>query len=172
MEAQITRPDRFFFERAVELAREAEQNGNLPVGAVITLEGRIIAQGKNSAWSPAFNPNRHAEIEALRRVPQDLWSRSRDMTLYTTLEPCLMCMGAILLNSIGRVVYGAADSYGGASGVIGHMPAYFEEQVSRCEWTGPACPEVCDELFDRVMVLVERRRALRWRDELHTGPPR
>jgi tRNA(adenine34) deaminase len=86
------------------------------------------------------------------------------MTLYTTLEPCLMCMGAILLHRIGRVLYGAADPYGGASQVIEHMPTFFEEQMSDVKWLGPAYPEACDGLSERVMVLVEERRVLRFRE--------
>jgi len=153
----ISESDILFFRRAIQLALQAEKENNLPIGAVISLDGRIIAEGKNAIWFPAFNPNRHAEIEALRNVPQELWKHSRNMTLYTTLEPCLMCMGAILLHNIGRVVYGSSDHYGGASLVIGHMPTYFEEAVSRIEWIGPAYPEGCDRLFMRVMRLVEKK---------------
>ena len=153
----ISESDILFFRRAIQLALRAEKENNLPIGAVISLDGRIIAEGKNAIWFPAFNPNRHAEIEALRNVPQELWKHSRNMTLYTTLEPCLMCMGAILLHNIGRVVYGSSDHYGGASLVIGHMPTYFEEAVSRIEWIGPAYSEECDQLFVRVMRLVEKK---------------
>jgi tRNA(adenine34) deaminase len=150
--------DILFFRRAIRLALEAEKEGNLPIGAVIGLDGRIVAEGKNAIWFPEFNPNRHAEIEALRNVPQELWKYSRNMALYTTLEPCLMCTGAILLHHVGRVMYGSSDNYGGASLVIGHMPTYFEEEVSRIEWIGPADPEGCDKLYERVMILVEKRR--------------
>jgi len=153
----ISESDILFFRRAIQLALQAEKENNLPIGAVISLDGRIIAEGKNAIWFPAFNPNRHAEIEALRNVPQELWKHSGNMTLYTTLEPCLMCMGAILLHNIGRVVYGSSDHYGGASLVIGHMPTYFEEAVSRIEWIGPAYAEECDRLFVRVMRLVEKK---------------
>ena len=146
------------FQRAIRLALEAEAQDNLPIGAVISLEGRIIAEGKNAIWSPTFNPNRHAEIEALRSVPQPLWASSRRMTLYTTLEPCLMCIGAILLHHVGRVIFGSADYYGGAGLVLGHMPPYFEEEASRTEWLGPAHTEGCEPLFARVMQLVEERR--------------
>jgi tRNA(Arg) A34 adenosine deaminase TadA len=72
-----------------------------------------------------------------------------------------MCLGAILLHGIGRVVYGSSDHYGGASQVIGHLPAYFEERAASIEWIGPAYPEACDPLFEQVMALVEKRRALR-----------
>ena len=82
------------------------------------------------------------------------------MTLYTTLEPCVMCMGAILLHRIGRVLYGSDDPYGGATQVSGHMPTYFEEQLSRTAWLGPAYPKECDELYERAMILVERQRTL------------
>jgi tRNA(adenine34) deaminase len=81
-----------YLRRAVQLAKEAQSIGNLPIGAVITLDDRIIGAGKNSIWLPHNRPNRHAEIEALESVPNELWFRAANMTLYTTLEPCLMCM--------------------------------------------------------------------------------
>lgn len=156
----LTESDIRAFQRAIGLALDAEKQGNLPIGAVIALDGEIIAEGQNAIWVPAFNANRHAEIEALRQVPAHLWEQARRMTMYTTLEPCLMCAGAILLHGIGRVLYGSADWYGGAGPVFGHMPAYFEEQIARTEWLGPAYPEGCDPLFQRSMALVEKRRAV------------
>jgi tRNA(adenine34) deaminase len=147
--------DKNFFQHAIHLALEAEKQKNLPIGAVITLDGEIIAEGKNAIWYPQYNPNRHAEIEALRDVPQRYWKSFRNMTLYTTLEPCLMCTGAILLHRIGRVLYGSADGYGGASQIFDHIPTFFKEEVSKIEWIGPAYPEECDKLFQRVMKLVE-----------------
>lgn len=147
------------FERAIVLATEAEEQGNLPIGAVISLAGEIVAEGKNGIWSPKLSLTRHAEVEALRQVPEHLWEHKREMTLYTTLEPCLMCVGAILLHGIGRVLYGSADHYGGASQVFGRMPTYFEEQISKTEWLGPAYAKECDKLFARVMAVVEKRRA-------------
>ena len=134
------------FQRAIQLALDAEAQGNLSIGAVICQDGRIVAEGKNAIWSPTCNPNRTAEIEALRSVPQPLWKSSSDMTLYTTLEPCLMCTGAILLQNVGRVMYGFADYYGGASIVFGHTLPYFEEAASQVQWLGPAYPEACEPL--------------------------
>jgi tRNA(adenine34) deaminase len=146
------------FERSIELAHQAELEGNLPIGAVISLDGGIIGEGRNRIWTPAFNPNRHAEVEALRSVPQKFWARCREMTLYTTLEPCLMCLGAILLHRIGRVCYGSADGHGGGMQVVGHMSPYFENEAANVEWLGPAYPEKCDELFRRAIRLIEKRR--------------
>jgi tRNA(adenine34) deaminase len=150
--------DTVFFQRAIRLALEAERAGNLPIGCVITLDGEFIAEGKNAIWVPHYNPNRHAEIEALRNVPRELLHRSRSMTLYTTLEPCLMCAGAILLHHVGRVLYGAADHFGGASVVFGHMSTYFEEELVQTDWIGPAYAQGCDPLFDRAMSLVGKMR--------------
>ena len=144
--------------RAVQLAHEAGQMGNLPIGAVITLDGRIVAEGKNAIWAPRLAPNRHAEIEALEALHPDLRGQAGEMVLYTTLEPCLMCLGAILVYHIGRVVFGAYDFRGGASCVLGHMPPAFERIFEGVEWVGPALPQVCDELGKEVAALVKERQ--------------
>jgi tRNA(adenine34) deaminase len=150
---QLTELEISFFHRAIVLANEAERQNNLPIGAVITYEREIVAEGKNAIWSPTLSLTGHAEIEALRNVPEYLWSSSRKLTLYTTLEPCLMCLGAILLHQVGRVLYGSADGNGGANLVIGKMPTFFEEQINQTEWIDPAFSEECDQLYKRVMKL-------------------
>ena len=153
--------DTTYMRRAVQLAREAERRGNLPIGALICLDGEIIAEGMNSIWQPALGLTRHAEMEALRCVPEGLWSRAREMTLFTTLEPCLMCAGAILLHQIGRLVFGAADPYGGVGAALESLPPYFREQFSRVDWTGPALPAECDPLYARARELERARERLR-----------
>jgi tRNA(adenine34) deaminase len=150
---QISEFDVNCFQKAIGLALIAEEQKNLPIGAVISLEGKIIAEGKNAIWFPYFNQNRHAEIEALRNVPKELWEHAGDMTLYTTLEPCLMCMGAILLHGIGRVFFGSLDDFGGASIVAEYLPPYFEQQFSKIQWNGPAYPIKCDPLYARITAL-------------------
>ncbi len=147
-----------YLRQAIRLAQEAQQVGNLPIGAVISLNGKIVAEGKNSIWVPKLNRVRHAEIEALESVPPELWARASEMTLYTTLEPCLMCLGAILVHRIGRVVFGSSDSRGGASCVFGHMPPAFEKLAQTLEWVGPALPQECDELNEAVFAMLEERR--------------
>src|SRR5512143_1653195 len=106
-EAELMRTDRDFLQRAIDLALLAEGEGNLPVGVVIALDGKIVAEGRNAIWVPRFDSTRHAEVEAMRAMPDGLWPLAERMSLYTTLEPCLMCLGAILLHRIGRVVFGA-----------------------------------------------------------------
>ncbi|MCJ7733168.1 MAG: nucleoside deaminase [Anaerolineales bacterium] len=89
--------DRDFLRLAIELAYQAEKDGNLPVGSLITLDGEIVSEGPSRVYQPSFDLTRHAEMEAIRTLPSELWENPASLTIYTTLEPCLMCMGAILL---------------------------------------------------------------------------
>ena len=150
--------DKLFIHRAIELALLAEKDGNLPVGAVISLHGEVVAEGKNTIWVPKFDATRHAEIEALRAVPVDLWKSSAEMSLYTTLEPCLMCFGALLLHGIGRVVFGSSDKHGGASSVLHNLPPFFQDSFEDTQWTGPIMPNECDPLHERLLELEAARR--------------
>ena len=100
--------------RALELAREAQVAGEVPVGALITLNNEIIAEGWNRPIS-GRDPTAHAEIVAMREAARKLGSyRLLDTTLYVTLEPCVMCAGAIVHARVKQVVYGALDPRAGA----------------------------------------------------------
>jgi tRNA(adenine34) deaminase len=147
-----------FMHRAIELALLAEQEGNLPVGAVISFDGQVVAEGRSAVWVPKFDATRHAEIEALRAVLPDLWNSADEMSLYTTLEPCLMCFGSILLHGVGRVVFGSADNYGGANSVLSKLPPYFQERFESTQWLGPSMPSMCDPLHNRLMAMEQARR--------------
>ena len=138
-----------FMARAIELALHSERQGNLPVGAVITLDGEIIAEGHSAVLEPTYTPGHHAEVTALRKVDDRLWPRAREMTCYSTLEPCVMCAGTLLLHGIGRVVFGAYDTLGGAGCILDHLPPYYDEG-GVYDWEGPLMPERCDELYERV----------------------
>jgi len=147
-----------FMHRAIELALVAEREGNLPVGAVITLSGEVVAEGRSAIWVPKFDATRHAEMEALRAVPTDLWISSEEMSLYTTLEPCLKCFGSTLLHGVGRVVFGSSDSYGGAGSVLSHLPPFFQERIENTQWLGPFKAAKCDPLRERLLALEEARK--------------
>jgi tRNA(adenine34) deaminase len=134
--------------RAIELALEAEKIGNLPVGAVITLDGNIISEGSSSLLIPYFDPKGHAEMNALDKVDIALWKQSRDMTCYTTLEPCCMCFGRLLLSGIGRIVFGSVDTEGGSSCLLPNLPKFYS-RGNIPEMVGPVMPEACDPLFKR-----------------------
>ena len=108
--------DQAFMRRAIELARAAEMRGEVPVGAVLVLDGTLIAEGWNQPIL-SQDPTAHAEIEALRKAGTHLSNyRLPGTTLYVTLEPCVMCMGAISHARVKRVVFGATDPKRGAAG--------------------------------------------------------
>jgi tRNA(adenine34) deaminase len=146
-----------FLREAIHLAREAERLGNLPVGAVIVLDGQIVARGMNAIWKPIHDLTRHAEMEALRNLPPHLRERGSEMTLFTTLEPCLMCAGAILLNQIGYLIYGSADPYGGVGASLDSLPPYFRDQYAQIHWEGPALSSECDPLYKRLLKLEDQK---------------
>ncbi len=100
---------------ALEEARSAEAAGEVPVGAVVVLDGRVIGRGHNRVIA-ASDPTAHAEIVALRDAAQEAGNyRLAGAELYTTVEPCPMCCGAALNARVARVVYGAADPKAGAA---------------------------------------------------------
>ena len=95
--------------RALELARRAEEEGEVPIGALVVLDDAIIGEGWNRPIA-ASDPTAHAEVQALRRAAEKMKNyRLTGATLYVTLEPCDMCVGAMFHARIGRVVYGATD---------------------------------------------------------------
>ena len=103
-----------FMQRALELARETALAGEVPVGAVVVRNGKIVGEGANRPRA-AHDPTAHAEIEAIRAAAKTLGSeRLVGCDLWVTLEPCAMCAGAIAHARIGRLYYGASDAKGGA----------------------------------------------------------
>src|SRR5882724_3833534 len=111
-------PDEDFMRAALALAEQARGAGEVPVGAVVERDGVVIGSGFNSPIG-RHDPSAHAEILALRAAAAALGNyRLSGCTLYVTLEPCVMCSGAILNARIGRVVYGAPDPKTGACGSV------------------------------------------------------
>ncbi len=141
---------------ALEQARLAWVAGEVPVGAVLVVAGEIVGRGYNQPIS-ACDPSAHAEIMALRDAGQRLANyRLPGGTLYVTLEPCVMCSGAILHARVGRLVYGARDPKTGAQGSVldlfGEIPeAMRPGQVSRlnhhCAVTSGVLADECGALL-------------------------
>jgi tRNA(adenine34) deaminase len=101
-------------QAALEEARTAAERGEVPVGAVVVNDGRIVARAGNRTIADC-DPTAHAEIVALREAAQKIGNyRLLDATLYVTIEPCAMCAGAMVQARIARLVYGAEDPKGGA----------------------------------------------------------
>lgn len=147
--------DALFMHRAIEVALKAERAGNPPVGALITLSDEVVAEGGAALLIPRFDGTRHAEMEALRAVPAELWPSSSRMSIYTTLEPCLMCFASILIHGIGRIVFGASDNHGGAGCVRSHLPPYFRKRSAQTKWLGPSMPVECNPLYARLLAMLE-----------------
>jgi tRNA(adenine34) deaminase len=139
--------------KAIEIAHKAEKDGNLPVGSVITFRDEILSEGPSRVYQPRYDLTRHSEMEAIRALPVEYWKKSADLIIYTTLEPCMMCVGAILLFGIGKVVYGAGDPYGGGISLETHLPPFFRERYLDVEWIGPLMAKQCDPLRERLLEL-------------------
>ncbi len=110
--------DRFWMRHALELARQAAENGEVPVGAILVSGDVLIAEASNLREQRG-NPIAHAEMLAIQAASKKIGNwRFTDTTLYVTLEPCPMCAGAIVLARIPKVVYGATDPKSGAAGTL------------------------------------------------------
>ncbi|ARP41034.1 tRNA-specific adenosine deaminase [Geobacillus thermodenitrificans] len=110
--------DEYYMRLAIEEAKKAEQIGEVPIGAVIVQDGRVIARAHNLRETEQ-RAIAHAEILAIDEACQATGSwRLERATLYVTLEPCAMCAGAIVLSRIERVVFGASDPKGGCAGTL------------------------------------------------------
>uniref|UniRef100_C6E698 tRNA-specific adenosine deaminase n=1 Tax=Geobacter sp. (strain M21) TaxID=443144 RepID=C6E698_GEOSM len=110
--------DHYWMGQAIAQARRAEAIGEVPIGAVVVKDGVVIARGHNLRESKQ-DPAAHAEMIAIRKAAKKLASwRLTGATLYVTLEPCTMCMGAVILSRLERVVFGSYDPKGGAAGSL------------------------------------------------------
>ena len=146
-----------YMREALSLAREAAQEGEVPVGCVIVKDGEIIGRGRNRR-EELQRTSSHAEMEAIAQANERLRSWRLDgCTLYVTLEPCPMCAGAILNAHLPRVVYGAKDPKSGAAGSLVdvlHLPGCFQPEV-----LGGVLEEACSQaLRDFFRALRQRTR--------------
>lgn len=131
---------------ALRDAREAGQRGEVPIGAVIVGDGRILGRGGN-ATEALQDPTVHAEMLAIREASAAMGSRRLlSTTLYATLEPCAMCAGAIVLARIPRLVYGAEDAKGGACGSLRNVVE--DPRLNhRCEVRGGVLARQCADVL-------------------------
>ena len=138
--------------RAIELAAAAEKAGEVPVGAVVVHDGRVIGEGFNSPIADC-DPTAHAEIAAMRRAAHTLGNYRLDgVTLYATLEPCIMCAGAIVHARVERLVFGARDlRFGGVrskfrladSDLLNHQVEVVEGVL------GAECTQILQRFFEQ-----------------------
>ena len=138
--------DAHFMREALSLAAQAQALGEVPVGAVVVKDGEIIGRGFNQPITSS-DPTTHAEIVALRAASQFLKNyRLVDCELFVTLEPCTMCVGAMLHARLKRVVFGASDPKTGACGSVINLPA--EEKLNHhAVFVGGVLGEECSTML-------------------------
>ena len=132
--------------RALELAESAASRGEVPVGAVLTKDHEIVAEGHNLTVT-SNDPTAHAEVVVIREAAQKLgdW-RLTECTLYVTLEPCAMCSGALVLSRLRRLVFGASDPKAGMVGSLGNL-VQDERLNHRIEVTGGTLADASGDLL-------------------------
>jgi tRNA(adenine34) deaminase len=114
----IVKDDRYWMGRALRQAALAEKRGEVPIGAVVVRDGVLVGSGYNLRET-GHDPTAHAELVAVRKAAKKAGAwRLSGCTVYVTLEPCTMCMGAMVLARIHRLVYGCRDPKGGAAGTL------------------------------------------------------
>ncbi|WP_035322401.1 tRNA adenosine(34) deaminase TadA [Peribacillus kribbensis] len=138
--------DETYMQLAIGEARKAEDMGEVPIGAVVVLDGEVISSGFNLRESRQKSTS-HAEIIALEKACEKLGTwRLEDATLYVTLEPCPMCAGAIILSRVKRVVFGACDPKAGCAGTL--MNLLQDDRFNhQCQVTSGVLAEQCGGLL-------------------------
>ncbi|WP_440874338.1 tRNA adenosine(34) deaminase TadA [Thalassotalea sp. PLHSN55] len=147
--------DTLFMQRAFELAQIAEQHDEIPVGAVVVADGKIIGEGFNQSIM-LNDPSAHAEMLAIRAAGKHLENyRMLDCTLYVTLEPCPMCAGLLVHSRIKRLVYASADLKTGAANSVFNLVAN-DKLNHQLDVTSGVMAKQCSEL---ISAFFKRRRA-------------
>ena len=127
--------DRTFMQRAYQLAQQAEAINEIPVGAVVVANGKIIGEGFNQPIT-LNDPSAHAEMIAIRQAGKYLSNyRLKDCTLYVTLEPCPMCAGLLVHSRINRLVYATKDAKTGSAGSLFNLVEHesLNHQIEVCD---------------------------------------
>ena len=161
--------DQQWMRRALEMARAAEQSDEVPVGAVIVRNNEIIGAAGNQRES-LRDPTAHAEMIAITQAAASMgdW-RLGGATLYVTLEPCVMCAGAILQARVERVVFGASDPKGGAVETL--FQVLRDPRLNhQCEVTGGVLSEPCGNLLSEFFAAKRAAGRSRVRDNVSAGP--
>ncbi len=155
MRNEINEQDRQWMQYALQLADNAEQMGEIPVGAVVVADNKIIGEGWNTPIS-SHDPSAHAEMNALRAAAKKVSNyRVINSTLYVTLEPCPMCAGMLVHARVRRVVFGAYDLKTGAAGSVIQLLQHpqLNHKIDICSGV------LADECGNKLSTFFKKRRA-------------
>lgn len=146
----------YFMSQALKEAEKAYQKDEVPVGAIIVKDEKIIARGHNLKESKK-NTLKHAEIVAIEKASKklDAW-RLEDCDIYVTMEPCPMCMGAIINSRIKNVYFGVPDEKAGACGSIVNLTEYKFNHIPQCE--GGILKEDCKKILQKFFQELRERK--------------
>jgi len=153
--------DEYYMKEAIKEAKKAEALAEVPIGAIVVIDGKIISRAYNLRESKQ-SAVAHAELLAIEKACQETGSwRLENAVLYVTLEPCAMCSGAIILSRVKRVVYGAQDPKGGCAGTF--MNLLQDDRFNhQSEVTSGVLEEECGQLLsDFFRELRERRKIMK-----------
>lgn len=151
--------DEYYMKEAIKEAKKAEVLAEVPIGAIIVMDGRIISRAHNLRENKQ-SAVAHAELLAIEQACKETGSwRLTNATLYVTLEPCAMCSGAIILSRVDRVVYGAADPKGGCAGTF--MNLLQDERFNhQSEVTSGVLEAECGQLLSDFFRQLREKRKL------------
>ena len=138
--------DEDYMRVALEEAEIALKEGNWPIGCVITLDNKIISRGHNQVYT-LKNKTAHAEMMTINKIPDLLFNKNIKAEIYTTYEPCPMCFGAIILNTMKRVICGVDLDKSGALHIRDNMPPAFKDDYYQFEITRGVLEKECSEVF-------------------------
>jgi tRNA(adenine34) deaminase len=162
--------DNFWMQYALKEAEEAGRKGEVPVGAVVVLENRIIGRGHNSVET-LHDPTAHAEMLAITAAAETLQSwRLNEARLYVTLEPCNMCAGAAVLARLQQIIFGAWDPKAGACGTLSNVTQ--DERLNHQVEIIPGVMEPeCGELLKQFFRRLREQRTAAKKDSTEQGSP-
>jgi len=138
--------DEKYMAEALKEAEIALEERNIPIGCVIVRNNKIISRGHNQIYT-LKDRLAHAEILALKKVQKELFENKRQAVIYTTYEPCPMCIGAIVLSRINKVVYGVDLDNSGAISLLEHFPLLFKRDKWKIYYTSGVLVKECAEVF-------------------------
>ncbi|MBD1372041.1 tRNA adenosine(34) deaminase TadA [Hazenella sp. IB182357] len=150
-----------YMDMAIAEARQAEIRGEVPIGAVVVLDGKVIGRGYNLRETDQ-DPLAHAELIAIKEASEAVggW-RLNDCDLYVTLEPCPMCAGAIVQSRVKRVIYGAKDPKAGCAGTLMNLlndPRFNHQTEVISGIREEACSQILTQFFRQIRITRKRRK--------------